>query len=225
MLHADRTRPALVQGGCAPWLPSPQAGVERRLLERTGGEVALASSIVRYQPGCRFPAHRHDLGEEFLVLEGTFSDERGDYPTGTYVRNAPGSRHAPFSASGCVIFVKLRQMAPEETASLRVFPEDREWVAEHETGVQQARLFVAGAMTVHLERLAPGVRWDSPESPGGEELFVVQGSLHLTEPESSVLEAWGWSRRPTSHRVGHAGPDGALVWVKRGHLLFPRPAG
>jgi anti-sigma factor ChrR (cupin superfamily) len=57
-----------------PWSPSPLAGVERRMLDRVGDEVARATSIVRYEPGSRFSAHTHDLGEEILVLEGTFSD-------------------------------------------------------------------------------------------------------------------------------------------------------
>ena len=96
-VHADRSQRALVQASRLPWLPSPEPGVERRILERSGGEVALASSIVRYRAGSRFHAHTHALGEEFLVLEGTFSDERGHYPVGTYVRNPPGSAHAPFS--------------------------------------------------------------------------------------------------------------------------------
>jgi len=32
-----------------PWIPSPESGVERRMLERQGDEVAKATSIVRYQ--------------------------------------------------------------------------------------------------------------------------------------------------------------------------------
>ena len=114
MLHADRSLPALVHGDSVLWRESPQTGVDRRLLERAGGEVARASSIVRYAPGSSFAAHSHELGEEFLVLEGVFSDEHGDYPSGTYVRNPPGSRHSQFSKMGCIIFVKLRQMARTE---------------------------------------------------------------------------------------------------------------
>ena len=93
-----------------PWVPSPEAGVHRRLLDRCGDEVARATSIVRYEPGARFPEHRHDFGEEILVLEGTFSDETGDYLAGTYMMNPPGSSHAPFSETGCVLFVKLRHL-------------------------------------------------------------------------------------------------------------------
>ena len=218
MLHADRTRAALVHGDLQPWCASPDPGVDRRLLECAGGEVALASSIVRYRAGSRFAAHRHDLGEEFVVLEGTFCDEHGQYPAGTYVRNPPGSRHAPSSESGCVIFVKLRQMRADETMSLRAFAEDRAWAATTDAGHERARLFAQGALTVDLERLAPGARWPSCATACGEELFVVKGSLHLVEPELTVLDGWGWSRLPVRRHVGCAGAQGALVWVKRGHL-------
>ena len=83
-----------------PWVPSPLPGVERRMLDRVGGEVARATSIVRYAPESHFSTHEHELGEEFLVLSGTFSDESGDHPAGTYVRNPPGSSHTPVHARG-----------------------------------------------------------------------------------------------------------------------------
>ena len=73
-----------------PWIPSPELGIERRMLERTGDEVAKATSIVRYKPGSQFPMHAHEFGEEILVLDGVFSDETGDYPAGTYIMNPPG---------------------------------------------------------------------------------------------------------------------------------------
>src|SRR6185437_12868661 len=95
-----------------PWIPSPTAGIERRLLDRIGGEVARATSLVRYAPNSSFPAHEHALGEEFFVLSGVFSDEHGDYGEGTYVRNPPRSHHTPRTLPGCTILVKLRQMKP-----------------------------------------------------------------------------------------------------------------
>lgn len=219
LLNADRTQPALAHGGQLPWVASPEPGVDRRMLERSGGEVALASTIVRYQAGSRFAAHRHDLGEEFMVLEGTFSDEHGHYPAGTYVRNPPGSVHAPFSQAGCVIFVKLRQMAPDDTGHLRVYPPDQAWAATGQAGHERARLHAHSAVTVDLERLAPGAAWPAAhDRPGGEELFVLQGSLGLLAPHHTTLAPWGWSRLPAGHHTGSAGPQGALVWVKRGHL-------
>src|SRR4249919_772587 len=114
LVNADFTQRVVIATDALPWIPSPQAGVERRLLDRIGGEVARATSLVRYAAASTFPAHDHALGEEFLVLSGIFSDEHGDYPTGTYVRNPPLSRHSPRTAPGCTILVKLRQMPDSE---------------------------------------------------------------------------------------------------------------
>ena len=60
---------------------------ERKLLEREEAERGRATSIVRYAAGAAFNTHEHPLGEEIFVLEGVFSDENGDYPAGTYIRN------------------------------------------------------------------------------------------------------------------------------------------
>ena len=117
-INADFSERLVIPTGDLPWIPSPQAGIERRMLDRIGGEVARATSLVRYAAASSFPAHEHTLGEEFLVLDGVFSDEHGDYPAGTYVRNPPLSRHTPHTAPGCVIFVKLRQMPPSERARI-----------------------------------------------------------------------------------------------------------
>src|SRR6516164_811579 len=115
LINADFTQRIVIATETMPWIPSPQAGVERRMLDRIGSEVARATSLVRYAAASSFPAHEHALGEEFLVLNGVFSDEHGDYPAGTYIRNPPLSRHAPRTAPGCTILVKLRQMEPAET--------------------------------------------------------------------------------------------------------------
>ena len=96
-LNADFSRRAVVHGARLPWTPSPMAGVERRMLDRIGDEVARVTSIVRYAPKSRFSTHTHGGGEEFFVLDGVFQDEHGDFPAGTYVRNPPNTSHTPRS--------------------------------------------------------------------------------------------------------------------------------
>src|SRR3954470_12513782 len=86
-IHADFSQRVVVRPGDVPWVPSPAAGIERRMLDRIGEEVARATSFVRYAPRSRFSPHVHGGGEEFLVLEGEFADESGRYPEGFYVRN------------------------------------------------------------------------------------------------------------------------------------------
>ena len=218
-IHADLTRPALVDGALLPWTPSPEAGVDRRMLERSGNEVAIASTIVRYRSGSRFALHAHAFGEEFLVLEGTFSDGDGDYPPGTYVRNPPGSAHAPFSENGCVIFVKLRQMASDEPESIRCFPADLVWSADATPGRDIASLYDNGRIHVSLERLRAGAEIPAGSSPGGREIFVVEGSLALDDAARTHWGAWSWLRHPGARQPRLISVGDALVWVKRGHLM------
>ncbi|SFU52592.1 cupin domain-containing protein [Nitrosospira multiformis] len=90
-INDDLSQPVIVQAGKMDWRPSPAPGVDRRMLFRIGGEVARATSIVRYAPGSVFPRHTHGGGEEILVLDGVFQDEHGDYPAGSYLRNPPGT--------------------------------------------------------------------------------------------------------------------------------------
>lgn len=85
-INDDLTKPVTVHSAKLDWIPSPAAGVDRRMLYRVGGEVARATTIVRYAPGSSFPRHVHSGGEEILVLEGNFQDEHGDYPAGCYFR-------------------------------------------------------------------------------------------------------------------------------------------
>ena len=217
-LHADRALPALVHGSQLPWLTSSESGVERRLLERIGGEVALASSIVRYQRGSHFARHTHDLGEEFFVLEGTFSDGHGDYPAGSYVRNPPGTSHAPFSESGCVIFVKLRQMRADDNAQVWSFAHDRDWCATSTNGHEAATLHNADGVSVTLERLVAGTTVPVRAHSGGEEIFVITGSAQLLDENQTILHAWSWSRRPGAQHVALTATTDALLWINRGHL-------
>ena len=216
LVNADFSQRVVIATGTLPWIPSPQAGVERRLLDRVGGEVARATSLVRYARASAFPAHQHGLGEEFLVLEGVFSDEHGDYPTGTYVRNPPGSRHTPRTEPGCTILVKLRQMKPTETARVVIDTSAAHWEADG-TGLSRLPLHEAAdaGERVALERLAPDAHLADAGCPGGEEIFLLSGSLR---DEYGNYGAGDWIRNPDGFRRNLASPDGATYWVKRGHL-------
>ncbi len=214
-LNADMTIPAVVDSATLAWVASPMAGVERRMLERDGDEVARATSLVRYAPGSSFNAHTHGAGEEFLVLEGVFSDETGDFPAGYYVRNAPGSRHSPSSAPGAVIFVKLRQMPPEETALVRLDTRDPALWHRGGAGWTEALLFEAPWERVVMRRLAAGCAGPREILPRGGEFFVVEGDLIV---DGISRPAGTWLRLPPGASMSPASAAGALVYCKTGHL-------
>lgn len=214
-INSDFTRRVVIRTDDLPWVASPEPGVERRRLDRIGDEVARATSLVRYAPAGRFAAHEHGLGEEFLVLDGVFSDEHGDYPRGTYVRNPPGSRHAPRSGPGCVIFVKLRQMGPAERRRVVVDTGSATW-RSHASG--RASLILhegADGERVTLERLEAGAALDGEDCPGGEEIFILSGDL---ADEHGRYAPRTWIRNPDGFRRILASGGGALYWAKRGHL-------
>ena len=64
-LNADFSQRVAVHAARLPWVASPIAGVDRRMLDRIGDEAARATSIVRYAPASRFSAHMHGGGECF----------------------------------------------------------------------------------------------------------------------------------------------------------------
>src|SRR5215472_3467817 len=176
-LNADFSKRAVVHAARVSWVPSPIAGVERRMLDRIGEEVARATSIVRYAPNSHFPAHTHGGGEEFLVLDGVFEDEHGEFPSGSYVRNPPSSRHAPGSTPGCVLFVKLWQFDPQDRNAIRL--DTRRTIyrpAPGRPGVELKPLFADGREEVRLERWAAGAEI-ALAAPGGIEVLVLDGGF------------------------------------------------
>lgn len=216
-IHSDYTQRVVLRHQELPWVASPVTGVERRLLDRIGDETARATSIVRYQPGARFDAHSHPLGEEIFVLEGVLSDDDGDYPAGTYLMNPPGSVHSPFSEIGCVLFVKLRHLGSD--------PLEREVVDTHQAPWLQG--LVPGLTVMPLMRQGTGstlVRW-APQtyfSPhrhyGGEEIFVIEGTF---EDEHGIYPAGSWIRSPHMSLHQPFSRQGCTIFVKTGHLLVP----
>ena len=157
-LNSDFGARAAIHAARLDWTPSPIPGVDRRMLDRIGDEVARATSIVRYAPHSCFAPHIHGGGEEFLVLEGVFQDEHGDYPTGTYVRNPPTSSQTPGCEPGCTIFVKLWQFEPDDRTPVRIDTSGLSFApAPDLPGVEFALLYEDVRELVLLERWAPGI--------------------------------------------------------------------
>ena len=215
-LNSDFSQRALVHSDQIEWQPSPMPGVDRRMLDRIGDEVARATTIVRYAAGSHFSEHTHTGGEEFVVLEGVFSDEHGDFPTGSYVRNPPTSAHTPHSDAGCTIFVKLWQFQPEDRTHVVIDMNKMEFIPDAtRPGVSVMPLFSDNQETVRSERWDPGTGV-SLALPEGGELLVLDGSL--TESGEELVKG-SWLRLPVGQTLAaQAGPDGARIWMKLRHI-------
>ena len=213
-INAEFAEKAVVVPTDTDWVRSPESGVDRLMLDRIGDEVARATSLVRYAADSAFARHEHGAGEEFLVLDGVFSDEHGDYGVGTYVRNPPGSGHSPYSKSGCRLLVKLRQFDPEDlkqlvvdTADIAIWPE--------RCGQSLLELHEYGNERVMMIRLAAGDRLPIDSDPGGIEILLVNGRI---DDEGSELAAESWIRIPAGQTNRLTATSDCLLWVKTGHL-------
>ena len=221
-LNADFSAHAVVHSDNIPWVKSPMPGVERRMLDRIGNEVARATTIVRYAPKSRFSSHVHTGGEEFLVLDGVFEDEHGQFPAGSYIRNPPQSAHTPGSEPGCTIFVKLWQFDLADRTHVRIDTNKMRFVEPAgRPGVSVLPLFSDGSEDVCLEQWAPGAGVDL-DAPGGLEILVLDGAF---EEAGETFVRHSWLRLPRGS-LSNAGvsDQGARIWIKRGHLLAdPQP--
>jgi anti-sigma factor ChrR (cupin superfamily) len=68
-INADFTKRVAIDTNQMPWLSSPVPTVQRKMLDRVGGEVARATSIVRYEAGARFSAHTHGGGAKSARID------------------------------------------------------------------------------------------------------------------------------------------------------------
>ena len=215
-INADFNQRVVVHSASMGWIDSPMPGVARRPLDRVGDEVARATSIVRYAPNSKFSPHVHTGGEEFVVLEGVFQDEHGDYPIGSYIRNPPQSSHTPGSEKGCVIFVKLWQFQPD----------DRHQVSLNSNSIQElphSKLKGVHLIPLHIDSFEEVSiqTWDADaqltiNADNGVEILVLEGEF--TESGDTLVKH-SWLRLPIGSTLNaQVGSHGAKVWIKQNHL-------
>ena len=217
-LNADFSKRVVIRPDDYEWVASPMPGVERMMLDRIGDEVARATSLVRYAPNSAFSAHVHGGGEEFLVLEGTFGDEHGRYPAGTYIRNPIGTEHTPnIGEDGCLIFVKLHQFEQKDQQPVVMDTRNAEWLPGLVPGLSVMSLHEYEGEHVALVRWAPHTEFQAHTHWGGEEIFVIEGCFF---DEHGEYPAGSWIRSPDqSQHAPYTRDEGALIYVKTGHLL------
>lgn len=241
-LRSDLSIPHVVDSRLIPFVDSPVAGVQRRMLDRTGDEVARATTIVRYAPFAQFSRHTHSGGEEFVVLDGVFSDEiSGDHGPMCYCRHGIGTQHQPWTGEqGALLLVKLRQMNDRTEAPFTIVETltSQEWKPDPEDARRERLELFSSAKTgecVWTERWQPGYenkkKW--VVHPGGEEIFVLKGDFTFTSVDSiesddeknghSRCEEGFWIRRPISwagREFDVKTEHGCQLFVKSGHLAM-----
>lgn len=214
MLNMNFDQRVVIQTHLASWQNSPVEGVLRKPLAREEKERGHATSVVRYEAGASFREHDHPLGEEILVLQGVFSDHTGDYGPGTYIRNPPGFKHAPFSNQGCEIFVKLHQFESDDLTPVRIDTRTSQWLPG-QGGLQVMPLHSYEGEHVALVKWPANEVFQPHRHWGGEEIFVLSGTF---KDEHGEYPAGTWIRSPHLSEHHPFVEEESLIYVKTGHL-------
>ncbi|CED60612.1 Putative uncharacterized protein [Moritella viscosa] len=218
-INSDLTQPAKVFFNESTWLPSPLKGVSRKMLERDGAEFAATpTTLVTYDADSYFTNHVHTGGEEFLVLQGVFADEHGDYPVGTYKRNPVGTEHAPIVKDGCMIIVKLGQFQDGDTQDVEIRTTNQAFIQdEGRTAVQYKALHTFKQETVRLERWTHDSSI-SLDNTGGIEVLVVNGEF---SHQGNIYRQFDWLRLPVGEMLdATTTSNNCTVWIKTGHHTY-----
>ena len=209
-MNGDLSVRAVVDTTQIEWAPSPSGSVWRKRVHLVGPpESGQVTSVVRYEPHSRFPAHDHPEGEEILVLDGVFSDEHGDWPAGTLLLNPEGFRHTPFSEPGCLLFVKLRQFAGRERHHVIIDTHKLTWEPSSIPGATYKTLYQQAGFSDRI-LLEP---WGPQADLGVISYEMVRSYLSSraslsTKPERTLQGAGCVSRRATS--IIRDPPEGAF---------------
>ena len=215
MLNMEFDQRVVINTQQQPWLASPHKGIWRKPLAREEAERGHATSVVRYDGGASFATHGHPLGEEIFVLEGTFSDESGDFPAGSYLRNPKGYVHSPYSNDGCLLLVKLHQFQNEDDQQINIDTNNADWFAG-QGHLEVMPLHNFGGESTALVHWPAGEHFQPHVHHGGEEIYVIRGEFideHGRYPEGS------WIRSPHMSRHHPYVEEDTLILVKVGHLL------
>lgn len=231
-VNADLEERAVVETAAMSWSPSPWIpGINRKFLDRYGnGQFVPSTSVVSFESGVRDPYHAHPHGEEYFVLSGTFTDHTGDYLPGFYVRHPMRWCHAPYvdvRNQDAVVWVKVSQVAEEGEPIIVTDTCDPDLPAWQDRACLSGRIralpLYASARTgerVWIELWEPGTEDAVLQPPGGEEVFVISGSL---TDDGVVRPGLTWIRNPArgegaSWRRSTA--VGCKLLMKSGHMAM-----
>ena len=219
-INADLTKHVVVHARDLEWRETEHAGIATKCFELiTDPAKARETCLLKFDAGAAMPEAELDERTEMMVLEGTLSDGHGNYGAGEYVKNPPGGGVRFSSEGGCVVFMKRRASAgPGAGRVVRDTNDDDAWEIWGERGAHKVTLYGPGEIQEGswIGRMLPDVRIPEHDHAGGEEIFILHGSI---EDETSKAEPCTWVRFPVGFRhspFSHG--EGCIMIVREGDV-------
>jgi len=211
-INSDFSIPVAIETQAMEWLDSPMPNVHRKRLELIGASMPRLTTVVRFAPDSYFKAHTHDGGEEFLVLDGVFSDAFGNFAKGSYVRNPPGTSHQPFTKEGCTILVKLRQFQSGDKIQFSInTANDRNWNKSSAVGVEHMPLHQFQSEQVGMYKFNNNSASLNLDIEALAEIYIFSGNLEINQKNYSQGY---WLRYPASTSLEIKSLGEAIIWIK-----------
>ena len=221
-VHADIGKRIVIKRANFSWKPSAVPGVQQMFLDRIGNEMPHSTTMVRCTTNSESPGWVDHTDEEVFVIDGTFTDEHGEYSTGAYIRNPKGTPSTRrIGAKGCTLFVKSHPFANNDEQRTVIDTKKSTWRPGVVKGLQVMPLHEYEGEHVALVQWAPHTQFNLHSHRGGEEILVLEGVFY---DEYDRYPTGTWIRSPhLSTHTPFTKEEGALIYVKVGHLPSPKP--
>lgn len=212
-LNLDLTKKSVIDTSNLDWIQFPNEGYQVIPLEGNR-ETEHLTSIITYNPGSINQNFNQTSGKEFFVLTGTYINESGENPAGTYLRNSPGTPYQAHKQTGCTLFVKINQFKSGDNQKVIIKTNEQQWLQGH------GNLQVIPLHLFQTEGTAL-VKWPSKEKfvrhshYGGEEILVLSGKF-IDEHGSYPKLTWIRSNHLSVHHPWVE--EETIILVKTGHL-------
>lgn len=220
-INYDIGKKAVVHGGRKKWQTVAGGKAEILYLDLVDSDKQVATMLMRMSQKAILPQEVLAGGKEVLVLEGHFLDERGEYPTGSYMRFPPGCKQEPYSDAGGLLFIKTWQFSAKDRVQVNIdgFGQSRKLMRSR-PGVTVQKLYGDSREDVRIEHWAANHHIEVRQC-NGLEVLVLSGSFH--EP-STVYDKLSWVRMPPDEPLkAIVGDKGAKVLIKESHLVHEVP--
>jgi len=231
-IRTDFNQEELVDTNTMEWSKGPFTGTQIKILDRIVGSdhAPCVTALCKFDAGCVTPEYMNENGDDMLVLDGTYSDDTGDYPAGMYIRDQRTSAHISRSREGCVIFAKWNWIAKTDMNSKmikkNIMDASAEWTTAadgHKFQTLYKSEHTGETVVIHLLEPNTSSKWHEPKA--GVEAFCLDGSCSIIDSETDMelckIKAGVWHRYSLSQAGRHlkfkAGAEGYRVMVRTGY--------
>ena len=204
-MNSDYEKRALIDTNTIQWQETQVKNVFKKILAIKDKEE---TSFIKLKEGSVLNQEQKINSVEIFVLEGTYINEYGKYPQGTYLRLPLENEALVKSDKGCVIFRKTNFFTDNE--KLIIDTNASAWLqGQGNLEVKPLHNQTALVKWPKNERFIPHKHW------GGEEVVVLHG---VFIDEYGEYPKGSWIRSPhLSEHFPYVNEE-TIIFVKTGHM-------